>query len=89
MFGKRLSRGIAVACLALSFALPSASLAVSPATSERGAVEGSRAPLPPLYRYVNYRFVSIEDVPHECFDVEVSSDGGQTWTYVETICNPL
>ena len=80
MFSKRLSRGVVVAVFALSCFMP-----LSPLDASHGA---SAATMAEEYRNVNFRYVELGGVPHQCYDVEVTNDGGAHWDYYETVCVP-
>lgn len=87
MFGTILSHGLAIAFVSLTFShsgpVP-ASPSVAKATAER-----SVSPLPPIYREINYRILVLDDVPNQCFDLEVSTDNGNTWELLDTVCHPI
>lgn len=81
MFSKRLSRGVAVTVFALSCFMPLSSLDASHGVATAMMVDE--------YRNVNYRYVELNGVPHQCYDVEVTSDGGLHWEFYETVCSPI
>jgi len=83
MFAKRLSRGVAVAVVALSSFLTVDAFGASAAES----ASTRTSTMFDIFRDTNHHYAFIGGVLYECWDVERSSDG-TTWVYDHNVCVP-
>ncbi len=62
---------------------------VARTAAARAARAESAETMPPIYRYVNQHYIEIDQTMYECWDFEQSDDGGQTWTFLQEVCEPV